>query len=146
LRDLLDIGSVDRCSGAYSAGELAGVGAMVATGYVGGTRAFARQASPVGGSNFSHSLTPARWNRGSAWSRRGNRANGDFLPTTGTRPDLHDMMDATAAGIGMSAAQRASHVPWSPARRAINRVPYTPGAAMYGVGSMATNDDCTCQR
>jgi len=33
-------------------------------------------------------------------NKTGNRMNGDYIPTTGARPDLHDLMDATAARIG----------------------------------------------
>lgn len=80
-------------------------------------------------------------------NKTGNRMNGDYIPTTGGRPDLHDLMDATAAGIGMNAAQRAKYVPWSAWRRLINRIPYTPGAAIYGAASMAFNEaDCTCEK
>jgi RHS repeat-associated protein len=141
-RNLFDIGGVDECSSAYSYGEYAGIAASVATGFAAGTRAFARQASPVGWSNFSHSGTPARWNRGSWWSRTGNRANGDYIPTTGRRPDLHDLMDATAASVG------GNYPTWSTGRRAINRVPYTPGGALYGGASAALNqyNKCECKK
>lgn len=139
MRDQFDIGSVDRCSNAYTAGEVAGVVASIATGFVGGTKAVAKASSPNNWANFSHSGTPASWNRGSRWSRTGNRANGDYIPTTGKRPDLHDFMDATAAGVG------GKYPTWPAWRRAPNRVPYTPGAAMYGAASAAMQS-CECGR
>ncbi len=138
-REAMDIGSVDACSGAYAAGEIAGVVASVATGYGAGTKVAARFVSPNNYSNFSHSLTPNTVAKGSTWSKAGNRLNGDYIPTSGKRGDLHDLMDATAAGVGMKAAERAAFVPWSPARRAVNRIPYTPGAAGYGAGSYGLN-------
>lgn len=138
-RSLLDINNVNRCSNWYSAGEGTGVVATTAAGFVGGSRWFARQASPNNWSNFSHSGTPAKWQRGSAWSRSGNRANGDYIPTTGTRPDLHDLMDATAAGVG------GKYSTWPAWRRAINRLPYTPGGALYG-GTSAAMNACECSR
>lgn len=138
-RSVLGIENVNRCSSWYAAGEVAGVGATAATGFVGGSRWFARQASSNNWSNFSHSGTPASWQRGSAWSRNGNRANGDYIPTTGTRPDLHDFMDATAAGIG------GKYPTWPSWRRAINRTPYTPGGALYG-GASAGMNSCECSQ
>jgi RHS repeat-associated protein len=138
-RSLLDINNVNRCSNWYAAGEVAGVAATTATGFFVGTRWFARQASPNNWSNFSHSGTPQTWQRGSWWSRTGNRANGDYIPTTGRRPDLHDFMDATAA-------RTAGNYPTWPAwRRAPNRIPYTPGAALYGGASAAMNA-CECRQ
>jgi hypothetical protein len=139
IRDQFDIGSVDRCSGEYTAGEVAGVAASIATGFVGGTKAVAKASSPNNWANFSHSGTPASWNRGSRWSKTGNRANGDYIPTTGKRPDLHDFMDATAAGVG------GKYPTWPTWRRAINRMPYTPGAAIYGGASAAMNN-CGCKK
>jgi hypothetical protein len=141
-RSLLDLNNVNRCSRWYTAGEVTGVATSIATGYAGGSRAFARQASPNNWSNFSHSAIPAKWNRGSWWSRTGNRANGDYIPTTGKRPDLHDLMDATAAGIG------GKYPTWPAWRRGINRVPYTPGAALYGGASAVMNapNDCECSK
>jgi uncharacterized protein RhaS with RHS repeats len=138
-RNVMDINNVNRCSNWYTAGEVAGVAATTATGFVGGTRWFARQASRNGWSNFSHSGTPASWERGSSWSRTGNRANGDYIPTTGTRPDLHDLMDATASGIG------GKYATWPAWRRLINRVPYTPGGAVYG-GASAVMNGCECSK
>ena len=137
-RNLLGIEGVNRCSKWYTAGEVAGFVAAMSTGYVAGTRSFARQASPMNWSNFSHSATPASWRRGSWWSRAGNRANGDYIPTTGTRPDLHDLMDATAANVG------GSYKTWPAWRRLPNRMPYTPGAAVYG-GASAARNECVCE-
>ena len=88
---------------------------------------------------YYSTLTPNTVAKGSTWSKAGNRLNGDYIPTSGKRGDLHDLMDATAAGVGMKAAERAAFVPWSPARRAVNRIPYTPGAAGYGAGSYGLN-------
>ncbi|TWO70301.1 hypothetical protein FN976_15015 [Caenimonas sedimenti] len=139
VREQFDIGSVNRCSGGYAAGEVAGMVASVATGFVGGTKAVAKASSPNNWANFSHSGTPASWNRGSRWSKTGNRGNGDYIPTTGTRPDLHDLMDATAAGVG------GKYPTWPAWRRAPNRMPYTPGAALYGAASAAMNS-CECRR
>jgi RHS repeat-associated protein len=139
IRELFDIGNVNKCSSAYTAGEAAGVAASVSTGFAGGTKAVARASSPNNWSNFSHSATPASWRRGSSWSKTGNRANGDHIPTTGTRPDLHDLMDATAAGIG------GKFPTWPAWRRSLNRVPYTPGGALYGAASAAMND-CQCSK
>ena len=140
-RELLDINNVNTCSIAYTSGEVTGVLASISTGFVSGTKAFAKQASPVSWTNFSHSLTPNSWRRGSAWSSRGNRLNGDYIPTLGRRPDLHDLMDATAAGIG------GNFKTWPSWRRALNRIPYTLGAAAYGLGSMgynSSNSGCSC--
>jgi RHS repeat-associated protein len=139
IRDQFDIGGVNKCSNAYTAGEVAGIAASIATGFTAGTRAVARASSPNNWSNFSHSGTPASWQRGSWWSRTGNRANGDYIPTTGKRPDLHDLMDATAARIG------GKYPTWPLWRRTINRMPYTPGSAMYGGASAAMND-CECAK
>jgi hypothetical protein len=134
---------VNKCSAAYSAGEVAGVVASIATGFAGGTKAVARASSPNNWSNFSHSLIPHSAMKGSSnplvrWMDKvGNRLNGDYIPTTGKRPDLHDLMDATAAGVG------GKYPTWPAWRRAINRMPYTPGAALYGSASAAMNE-CEC--
>ena len=142
-RKFLDINNVNMCSNSYRAGEVAGVAVSIATGFVGGTKAFARQASSNNWSNYSHSGTPATWKRGSWWSRTGNRLNGDHIPTTGTRPDLHDLMDAIAARTG------GKFKTWPAWRRAINRMPYTPGSAIYGGASAVANEvgnSCGCNQ
>jgi RHS repeat-associated protein len=59
VRELLDLGSVDRCSRAYALGEASGIIVSLATGYAGGTKAIAKASSPVKWANFSHSGTPA---------------------------------------------------------------------------------------
>jgi len=153
-RDLTGIGaSVNVCSKAYGYGEYAGLAASTATGFGAGTKAAARFFSPNNWSNFSHSLIAQSTLKGSRskfaqwWNRSGNRLNGDYIPTNGGRPDLHDYMDAAASSIGMNASQKAAFVPWSQGRQLLNRIPYTPGAAAYGAGSTALNDatsDCEC--
>jgi hypothetical protein len=54
LRNFLDIdGGIDKCSGAYSAGEWAGIAASFATGFAGGVRAAGTKGA---GREFSHWL------------------------------------------------------------------------------------------
>ena len=143
LRNALDISSVNRCSKWYTAGEVSGVAASVVVGYAAGTRAFARHISPNNGSNFSHSLFPKKFlkridNPLAKWmNKTGNRMNGDYIPTTGARPDLHDLMDATAARIG------GKFPTWPLWRRLLNRMPNVPGGAIYGVASYEMNQ-CEC--
>jgi len=143
LRDLGGIGSVDRCSRAYAGGEVFGFANTVALGWAKGTQAAARAASPVRWSNFSHSGFSREWlgrfdNGLAKWlNRTGNRLNGDYIPTTGSRPDLHDLMDATASQIG------GSFNTWPAGRRLINRVPMVPGTAAYAGGSALLNE-CGC--
>lgn len=143
---------MNECSSAYKTGEWIGVAASVATGYAAGTKALAKAISPVGHTNFSHTLVPQRALRNSKswlaklWNKSGNRLNGDYLPTTGARPDLHDFMDSVASKVGMTLAGRASFSPWSRFRQAINRIPYTPAAAVYAGGSYALNElTCECK-
>ncbi len=145
VRDLMDTnGAVNKCSGSYKAGEAFGVANGIALGWAKGAKAAARAASPNNWSNFSHSLVPHRAMKGSTnpiirWlDKVGNRLNGDHLPVGGPRPDLHDLMDGTAAGVG------GKYKTWPAWRRAINRVPYVPGAAVYGGGSVAMNSECGC--
>jgi RHS repeat-associated protein len=147
-------GMVDKCSGAYKGGEAFGFANGLALGWVQGMKSTAKSLSPVNWQNFSHSLIPNRiLNRleamgipGAKWLNKiGNRLNGDHIPTTGARGDLHDLMDSTAAAAGMNEAERAAFVPWPEWRELINRMPYVPGSAIYGGGSAVMNSNCGCQ-
>ena len=58
-------------------------------------------------------------------------------------------MDPTYRTKFITDAERALHAPFSDARGLINRVPYTPGGAIYGGASAAANEaiisECGCQ-
>jgi len=143
IRNGFDIGSVNKCSLAYKGGKVAGFANGIAIGWAQGTKAAAKAMSPTNWSNFSHSLFPKRFlkqfdNDLAEWLNQvGNRLNGDFIPA-GPRPDLHDLMDGTAAGIG------GSFETWPAWRQLINRIPYVPGSAAYGGASAAANG-CGCE-
>ncbi|WP_165797375.1 RHS repeat protein [Solimonas fluminis] len=145
FRELTDIGTVDRCSSAYAYGEVAGVVGSIATGYLAGTKSVAKASSLNNWQNFSHTLVPRsvlkRFNNPFArWlNKTGNRLNGDHVP-----PEMHDLIDPVANSVGKSVAEAAKTPPFSPLRQLPNRVPYTPGAAVYGTGSAAMNS-CECQ-
>jgi len=144
IREATDAGSENRCSKFYKGGEVFGFFNGLALGWAQGTKAAARTASPNNWSNFSHSLFPREWlarfdNPVARWlNRTGNRLNGDHIPA-GPRPDLHDLMDATAAGIG------GNFKTWPAWRRLMNRMPNVPGSALYGGASVATNE-CECDK
>lgn len=155
IRNAAGIGGVNVCSRAYSNGEWAGVVGSVATGFIGGTKAVAKASSKLGREfnyplvDFSHSLLPSNQlkrmgTRFSRWlNKKGNRLNGDFVPR-----NLHWRMDPEYRTKWLTDAERAKHVPFGDLRGLINRMPYTPGAALYGLSSMGlnnlTNDDCGC--
>ena len=148
-RRLLKIESVDECSRAYAVGEVVGIVGSVATGFVGGTKAVARASSGAANfSNFSHTLLPnavlKKFDNGFArWlNRSGNRLNGDHLPVSRDF-DLHARIDMVARR-GLDPDWLARNPPFSPIRQAWNRVPYTPGAAIYGGASYALNRVCGC--
>jgi RHS repeat-associated protein len=147
-------GSVNKCSGAYMGGEAFGFVNGLALGWAQGMKFTAKSLSPVNYQNFSHSFLPNRTLKkleamgipGAKWFNKiGNRLNGDHIPTTGARGDLHDLMDSTAAAAGMKEAERAAFKPWSAGRQMINRIPYVPGSAIYGGSSAVMNSNCGCQ-
>ena len=143
IRKGFDIGSVDKCSAFYKGGEIFGFANGLALGWAQGTKAAAKAASGNNWANFSHSLFPKRFlkqadNPVANWMNRvGNRLNGDFVT-----PALHTRMDA-AAQFGLSREWLAANPLFSPLRQLVNRMPYVPGAAAYGVGSAAMNS-CGC--
>lgn len=146
-------GNVNRCSSAYGWGEAAGFANTIAIGAAGGAKA-----AVSGYANFSHSLFPARWatgalknrkwwldNRFGKWlagRRSHNRLNGDYVPW-----QLHARMDALAYRSLSAVDKLRAGIPFGPLRQAINRIPYLPGSALFGVGSAMMNssgDDCGC--
>ncbi len=73
LRDLLDVdGGIDSCSSEYSAGEWAGVGVSVATGFAGGLKAAGVKGT---GTEFSHWIPNRMGGPHSVW-------NGNYVPTS----------------------------------------------------------------
>lgn len=146
-------GNVNRCSSAYGWGEAAGFANTIAIGAAGGAKA-----AVSGYANFSHSLFPARWatgalknrkwwldNRFGKWlagRRSHNRLNGDYVPW-----QLHARMDELAYRSLSAVDKLRAGIPFGPLRQAINRMPYLPGSAFFGVGSAMMNssgDDCGC--
>ena len=133
LRDLLDIGGVDRCSAAYGAGEWAGVGASFATGVVGGIKAAGAKGA---GMEFSHWI-PARMG--------GPRtlANGNFVPTA-----THALSDPYRYRFMPRVWKAANPMP-NKASQQWTRIPnvYKGAAAggAYGAGGAALAD-CTCRQ
>ncbi len=142
IRSGFGVGSVNKCSGAYKGGEVFGFANGLALGWAQGTKAAAKAASANNWSNFSHSLFPNRFlkqfdNPVASWMNRvGNRLNGDFVS-----PELHTRMDSEV--FGQTDAWMAANPLFSPLRQLVNRMPYVPGAALYGAGSAAINH-CGC--
>jgi RHS repeat-associated protein len=147
-RDALDIGSVDTCSRAYSNGEWAGVAGSVLTGFVGGSKAVAKAGSKYNGfADFSHSLFSKSQlknanNPIANWlNKHGNRLNGDFVP----RPQ-HWRMDPIYRSKFLDDFHRAMFPPFGDLRGLINRMPFVPGALIYGASSAGLNGNgCECR-
>jgi len=131
---------VDKCSAAYTAGEVFGIANAIAIGGAGGARSAAGRFP-----QFSHSMFPDRFlrtfdNAFARWfNRAGNRLNGDYLPTT-----LHALVDPQAYRFAPKVWKEVNDLfpAW---RRALNRIPYLPGSAAYGAGSAAING-CDCKQ
>ena len=144
IRKGFDVGSINKCSNAYTAGEALGFVNSLALGWAQDTKAAAKAASANNWSNFSHSLIPDRVLSKSSskiakWlNKTGNRLNGDFVS-----PELHTRMDA-AAQFGLSTEWLAANPLFFPARQLLNRIPYVPGSALYGAGSAEINS-CECE-
>jgi RHS repeat-associated protein len=144
IRQGFDIGSVDKCSASYKGGEMFGFANGLALGWAQGSKAVAKAASSNNWANFSHTLLPKRFLKQldgpfAKWlNKAGNRLNGDYVS-----PELHTRMDA-AAQFGLSREWLAANPLFSPMRQLINKMPYIPGTAAYGVGSAAMNS-CGCQ-
>jgi hypothetical protein len=142
IRDFYDIGSVDKCSRWYTAGEVVGFANGVAIGWVNGTKATARAASggPYHWQNFSHSLIPNRAMKKSKnpivrwFNKNGNRANGDYVT-----PKRHREMDPY-----VPMPRDEPHPRFSVPRQWINRIPYVPGTIVYSTGSFVMNYECGC--
>jgi RHS repeat-associated protein len=145
-RELGNFGTVNVCSNAYDYGGYAGMALGMVGGYLHGTKAAARAISG-GWQNFSHSAIPHHVlkrmdNRVARWlDRVGNRLNGDHLPVS-RNFDLHARIDRRARG-GLDPDWLRRNPLMNPFWQAVNRVPYTPGAALYGAGSKALNS-CDC--
>ncbi len=141
--------AVDKCSGAYSAGEWAGVAWGVAAGGAGGLRAAGVKGA---GKEFSH-WVPARYLRGAS-SRLGSRGR-KFVNQTFGR--------SRANGNYVSPRQHYRHDPYryprgwrgmgdrlGPAGRQLDRVPRSlygagAGGAATGASAAAQGGECGCQ-
>jgi RHS repeat-associated protein len=134
---------VDKCSGAYAGGEVAGFLNGLALGGANGAKSAVKAEL---GPQFSHSLFPDKFlktfeNGFGRWlNRTGNRLNGDYVGSV-----RHAMMDPAAHRFAPR-SWKADHPYWPAWRRLMNRMPYTPGAAAYGAGSALLNSGgCDCQ-
>ncbi len=132
LRDWFGIdGGIDRCSGAYGAGEWAGVAVSLATGVAGGVKAAGAKGA---GKEFSHWIPDHKGGPRSIW-------NGNFVT-----PAQHYFHDPFRYPRGW----RDLGPKWPAWVQQIDRIPnaYKGGAVGAGWGGtgMAMNDDCTCRR
>ena len=133
IRDLFDIGGVDRCSDEYSAGEWAGIAASAATGVAGGLKAAGTKGA---GREFSHWIPNRMGGPRSTW-------NGNFVSR-----EVHAMSDPYRYRFMPRDWKAANPMP-SRVNQQWVRIPNAykgAGAGVaYGAGGAAMND-CTCQR
>jgi RHS repeat-associated protein len=133
MRELLDIGSVDHCSGAYDAGEWAGIAATLATGIAGGIRAAGAKGA---GQEFSHWI-PNRMGGPRSLS------NGNYVPTR-----VHALSDPYRYRF-MPRAWKATNPLPSRLNQQWVRIPnvYKGGGAGGAYGAAGgTINGCTCPR
>jgi uncharacterized protein RhaS with RHS repeats len=129
MRDAFDIGGVDRCSDAYSAGEWAGVAASTATGVAGGIKAAGSKGAGV---EFSHWIPNRMGGPRSTW-------NGNYV--TPARHYYHDPYRYPRGWRDLGPK-------WPAGLQQLDRIPnvYKGGAAGAAWGAAGTIDDCTCRR
>jgi RHS repeat-associated protein len=124
-------GVVDKCSGAYSAGEWAGIGVSVATGVAGGIRAAGARGA---GREFSHWIPNRMAGPRSIW-------NGNYVST-----EVHALSDPYRYRFMPRDWKAANPMP-SRANQQWVRIPnaYKGAGAggAYGAGGAAMNN-CTC--
>lgn len=135
LRDLLGVdGGIDPCSSEYSAGEWAGVGVSVATGFAGGLKAAGAKGA---GKEFSHWIPNRMGGPRSVW-------NGNYVSTS-----THALSDPYRYRF-MPRSWKAQNPMPNAATQQWVRIPnvYKGGAAggAYGAGGAGLSGDCTCQR
>lgn len=139
-------GAVNKCSGAYSAGEWAGIGYGFAAGGLAGWRAAGQKAA---GKEFSHWVPDRAKNwRGSnnkygrRFLRNGNKWNGNYV--TNQRHYKHDRYRYSKK----KGEWRDWGPKWPKPIQQFDRIPnvYKGGAAGGGAaGSSAAGDGCGCQ-
>ena len=133
IRDLLDIGGVDRCSSAYDAGEWAGIAASFATGAVGGLKAAGTKGA---GREFSHWIPNRMGGPRSIW-------NGNFVST-----EVHALSDPFRYRFMPRTWKAANPMPSRVNQQWVRMPNVYKGAGAggaYGAGGAAMND-CTCSR
>jgi hypothetical protein len=122
-------GAVNKCSGAYDAGEWAGAGVAAATGVAGGIRAAGTRGA---GREFSHWIPNRMGGPRSIW-------NGNYV--TPARHYYHDPFRYPRGWRDLGPK-------WPAWAQQFDRIPnaYKGGAAGAGWGAAGMNSDCTCQR
>lgn len=130
-----------QCSAAYKGGQALG---MVNSLAFGGAAA-SRSAVKTGIPQFSHAAFPNRYlkqfsNPVAKWlNKKGNLLNGQYVSW-----QLHAKVDPWAYRF-TARSWKALNKPYSNFRQAINRVPYLPGAGLYGAGGAAiSSSNCGC--
>jgi RHS repeat-associated protein len=131
IRDQGDFNAVDKCSGAYDAGEWTGLGIAAATGVAGGIRAAGSRGV---GREFSHWIPNRMGGPRSIW-------NGNFV--TPARHYLHDP-------FRYPRGWREIGPKWPAWLQQVDRIPNvykgTAAGVGWGAAGMGANGDCTCQR
>ena len=134
IRDWEDIGGVDKCSSWYSAGEWTGVGVSMAFGGAAGWRSAGTKGF---WKEFSHWIPNRMGGPRSLW-------NGNFVSTM--EHALSDPFRSRFMPRPWKAANPMPNMAW----QQWFRIPdvYKGGAlgALYGLTSMALNDECVCQQ
>lgn len=144
IRNGFGIGSVNSCSGAYKGGEVFGfANGLALAGLKAQRRRPKRPARTIGRISlivcFPTAFLKRFDNPVASWLNQvGNRLNGDFVSA-----EVHTRMDS--AVFGQTAEWLAANPLFSPIRQLVNRIPYVPGAALYGAGSAAINQ-CSCSK
>jgi RHS repeat-associated protein len=131
IRDAADIGSVDKCSTAYSAGEWTGIAYGFAAGGAAGWRAAGQKAA---GKEFSHWIPNRMGGPRSLW-------NGNFVS-----PARHYLHDPFRFPRGW----RELGEKWNPILQQLDRIPNVfKGAGAGGAAagaSAAMGDECGCKQ
>jgi RHS repeat-associated protein len=129
-----------QCSAAYKGGQALGMFNSLALG-----GATASRSAVKGWANYSHAALHNRYlkqfkNPAAKWlNKRGNLLNGEYISW-----QLHARVDLFAYRMLSQANRQLAGAPFSPLRQAINRVPYLPGSAAYGLGGVAASSGSNC--
>jgi RHS repeat-associated protein len=134
IRDQADFNAVNKCSGAYVAGEWTGLSIAAATGVAGGIRAAGSRGA---GSEFSHWIPKRMGGPRSIW-------NGNFVSTA-----THALSDPYRYRF-MPRVWKEANPPMGTTMAQWTRLPNAykgaAGGGAYGGASKINSENCKCQR